>query len=78
MFGSIIGLYFVYGWEWYFWREAHEYFMSPFAVFLWGTSFICDSVYAYTLWQIQKTETVLADGRKMDGQLTNGYDKKEL
>ena len=76
--GSVVGLYLVYGWEWFFWREAHEYFMSPFAIFLWGTSFTCDGVYAYALWRVQKTELVLEDGRKVAGDLLQYPDKKVL
>ncbi|KAF2762933.1 hypothetical protein EJ05DRAFT_447376 [Pseudovirgaria hyperparasitica] len=64
-FGSVFGLYAVYAWEWYFWREAHGYVMNPFAVFMWGVSIICDVVYPFALWRIKKTERVLADGRKV-------------
>jgi hypothetical protein len=63
--GSVIGFYAIYGWNWYFWREAHEYFMSPFGMFLWVTSLICDLVYPFVLWKVQKTEVVLVDGRKV-------------
>ena len=65
MLGSIIGFYMVFGWEWYFWSEAHEYFVSPFGIFLLMTALICDTVYPFVLWQIQKTETILGDGRKV-------------
>jgi hypothetical protein len=58
----------VYGWDWYFWREAHEYIMTPFAMFLWITSMVCDCVYPYALWQIQKVEIVLANGRKVQAK----------
>lgn len=67
--GSIIGFYLVYGWEWVFWRDAHEYFMSPFAMFMWVSSMICDSIYPYVLWRVRKTERSLPDGRK-----TRAYD----
>ena len=61
----MIGFYAVYGWDWLFWREAHEYFMSPFGMFLWVTALVCDLVYPFVLWEVQKTEVVLADGRKV-------------
>ncbi|KAI9776735.1 MAG: hypothetical protein M1839_009379 [Geoglossum umbratile] len=76
--GSVIGFYLVYGWEWYFWREAHEYFMSPFALFLWVTSFICDCVYPYVLWRIKNTEKVLGDGRRVGGNKVDSYNEKRL
>lgn len=76
--GSIIGFYFVYGWEWYFWREAHEYFMSPFALFLWVSSVICDCVYPYALWRIKKTERVLPDGRKVHANDRSSQNGKQL
>ena len=74
--GSVIGLYLVYGWAWYFWREAHQYFMSPFAIFLWATSLICDGVYPYALWCIKKTENVLPDGRKIGKHHVNSQNGK--
>ncbi len=77
--GSIPGFYLVYGWDWYFWREAHEYFMSPFALFLWVTSLICDCVYPYALWRIKKkTEEVLGDGRKSPRNKMNRHDERKL
>jgi len=74
--GSVIGLYINYGWAWYFWTEAHEYFMSPFAIFLWATGFVCDILYGYALWHIQKTETVMEDGRKISRNAMVKDDKK--
>jgi hypothetical protein len=75
--GSVIGFYLVYGWEWYFWTEAHEYFMSPFALFLWVSSVICDFIYPYALWHIQKTEKVLPDGKKVRADsIDPQYDKR--
>lgn len=62
--GSMVGLYMNYGWAWYMWREAHEYFMSPFGIFLWGTGLVCDLIYPFAFAGIKKTEMVLLDGRK--------------
>ena len=76
MAGSVIGFYLVYGWDWYFWREAHEYVMSPFGIFLWGTSLICDGVYAYVLWSVQQTEYVMGDGRKVAGDASRCHEKR--
>ncbi|KAK4998013.1 hypothetical protein LTR66_002684 [Elasticomyces elasticus] len=76
--GSVIGFYFVYGWNWYFWREAHEYVMSPFAMFLWVSSVVCDCAYPYALWRIKKTEKVLPDGRKVHARDTGSQNEKQL
>lgn len=76
--GSIIGFYLVYGWEWYFWREAHGYFMSPFALFLWVSSLICDCIYPYALWVIKSTEHVLKDGRKLAGNNMGRHDEIKM
>ncbi|KAI9651522.1 MAG: hypothetical protein M1829_002700 [Trizodia sp. TS-e1964] len=76
--GSIIGFNFMYAWEWYFWREAHEYFMSPFAVFLWASSLLCDFIYPYALWRIKKSERVLLYGRKVQSNNTASQPEKQL
>lgn len=65
--GSLIGLYLNYGCMWYLWREAHEYFMSPFGIFLWGTALVCDLIYPFVFAEVRKTEDVLEDGSKMAG-----------
>jgi hypothetical protein len=52
---------------WFLWREAHEYFMSPFGVFLWGTALACDLVYPFVFAEVRKTEEVLPDGSKLAG-----------
>jgi hypothetical protein len=71
--GSVVGLYINYGWAWYMWREAHEYFMSPFGVFLWGTGLVCDLIYPFAFVRIKRTEILLPYGRK--GAV--GSDKKD-
>ncbi|KAK4505250.1 hypothetical protein PRZ48_003213 [Zasmidium cellare] len=76
-FGSIIGLYLNYAWAWWFWPEAHEYFVSPFALFLWVGGFVCDIAYAFVLWRVKQTEIVLEDGRKEDGSGANGVQAKK-
>lgn len=75
--GSIIGLYFQYGWAWYYWREAHEYFMSSFGILLWGTGLACDLVYPFFFYHVRKTEKVLPDGTKTRGESTR-LEKKAL
>jgi len=52
--------------------------MSPFSVFLWGTSLIIDCVYPFVLWRIKNTEIVLKDGRKMAGVAGGNLEKKVL
>ena len=66
-FGSLLGLDLNYFWMWLYWREAHEYFMSPFGIALWGTGLACDLVYPFVFYQIRKRETVLPDGSKAPG-----------
>lgn len=51
----------------YLWRDAHEYFMSPFGIFLWGTALVCDLVYPFVFAQVRKTEKILPDGSKVAG-----------
>ncbi|OCK85682.1 hypothetical protein K432DRAFT_286366 [Lepidopterella palustris CBS 459.81] len=65
--GTIIGLLLYYGWGWYHWREAHAYFINPFAIFLWMTGLVSDLVYPFVLWQVRKTEKVLPNGRRVRG-----------
>lgn len=77
-FGSIMGLYLNYGWAWWFWTEAHEYFVSPFALFLWVGGFVCDIVFAFVLWRVQGTERVLEDGRKEAGSASTGLQAKKM
>ncbi|RDW85832.1 hypothetical protein BP5796_04157 [Coleophoma crateriformis] len=63
--GTIVGLDMNYVWAWYFWREAHTYVMSPFAIFLLGTGLACDLAYPFVYLQVQKTTKVLDGGRKI-------------
>lgn len=65
--GSIIGFNVVFLYEWYIWREAHEYVMSPFGIFLWGTALVTDLVYPFYFSKIRKTEKRLPDGSKVRG-----------
>ena len=67
--GSIIGMYMYYGWAYYYWKEAHEYFLSPFAIFLWCTGLVCDLIYPFVFYHIRKTEKVLPDGKKVRGAI---------
>ena len=63
-------------WQWYWWREANEYVMSPFAIFLCVIGFGCDLAYGAVLWQVKKTERVLEDGRKVRGESIDDRCKK--
>nr|BAZ95876.1 terpene cyclase [Fusarium sp. NBRC100844] len=63
--GTFIGLNISYGWAWYTWPEAHAYFMSEPAIFLWGITTVCDIVYAIVFAKVRRNERVLEDGRKM-------------
>jgi hypothetical protein len=41
---------------WWYWPEAHEYFINPFGIFMCGTAVFCDIVYPFLLWQIRRSE----------------------
>ncbi|KAK3496250.1 hypothetical protein B0T13DRAFT_400707 [Neurospora crassa] len=60
--GTLIGLVFANVFLWWFWPEAHGFVFSPFAVFLWGTSLVCDIMYPFVLWQVRRSEVLLPDG----------------
>ncbi|KAL1853917.1 hypothetical protein Daus18300_011659, partial [Diaporthe australafricana] len=48
---------------WYYWPEAHGYFLNPLGMFICGTALLCDLVYPFALWQVRQTEVALPDGR---------------
>jgi hypothetical protein len=75
MMGSVFGLYGNYAWGWYMWREAHEYFLNPFSIFMWVTCLVCDLVYPFVFAAFKKTEKVLPDGRKVAGHVEIGGKK---
>ncbi|PYH99045.1 hypothetical protein BO71DRAFT_405605 [Aspergillus ellipticus CBS 707.79] len=52
---------------WYYWPEAHGYYMSPPGVFMWVTSVVCDVVYPFVFYRIRQTERQLPDGRRVPG-----------
>ncbi|KAK5991520.1 Terpene cyclase ascF [Cladobotryum mycophilum] len=66
-FGTLVGLNINYGWAWYTWTEAHEYFVSSPGIFMWSITTICDILYAIILLNVKRSEKVLADGRKVAG-----------
>ena len=56
MMGSVFGLYVNFGVVWWWWTEAHGYFMSPLGVWLWGGSLVLDIMYGWTLWTVKRRE----------------------
>jgi hypothetical protein len=54
-----------------------RYFMSPFAVVLWGTALVCDLIYPFVFAQIRNSERVLPDGRKVASDSIS-VDKKRV
>lgn len=70
--GTLIGLNFNYAWAYYAWPEAHEYFVSAPAVFIWGVTTICDIIYGFVLYHIKKSERELSDGRKVAAEADTG------
>jgi hypothetical protein len=66
--GSVAGLILYYAYCWWVWSEAHGYFVNPFAVCLSATWVVADLVYLVMLREVQRTEIVLKDGRKVRGR----------
>jgi hypothetical protein len=63
---------------WFYWPEAHGFFVNPVAIFLMVTSTACDIIYPFILARIRASERVLADGRVVAGYSASGLtDKKE-
>ncbi|KAH8890276.1 hypothetical protein GQ53DRAFT_747725 [Thozetella sp. PMI_491] len=60
--GTVFGLMLSPFLLWWYWPAAHEYIYHPLAVFLCGTSVMCDIVYPFVLWNVRQTEIKLADG----------------
>lgn len=52
---------------WWYWPEAHGYWVSPFGIFLCGFSLVCDVAYPFVLWTVRQGEEVLPDGRLICG-----------
>ncbi|KAI0121315.1 hypothetical protein BJ170DRAFT_704402 [Xylariales sp. AK1849] len=67
--GSLCGMGFCNGVLWWYWPEAHSYWISPLGIFLCGLSLICDLVYPIVLWQIHASEKKMPDGRLVLEQL---------
>lgn len=66
---------------WYWWPEAHGYFVNPFGIFILGTAVVTDLVYPFCLWKIRQTEVVLPGGRivsQEQGLQNSSPQKKEL
>ncbi|KAJ9149325.1 hypothetical protein NKR23_g4203 [Pleurostoma richardsiae] len=68
MLGSISGLLLCNGALWWYWPEAHGYFVNPFGIFLDLTWLLCDLAYPFLLWKVRQTERALADGRLISGE----------
>jgi len=66
--GTAAGLYGNSGLLWYYWPEAHGYFVNPFGVFICATSFCLDALYPFVLWHVRKSERTLPDGRLIRGE----------
>ena len=60
---------------WWYWPEAHGFFVHPFGVFLAITCTGCDVVYPFILAHVRKTEQRLPDGRLVAG--TGAATKKQ-
>lgn len=66
---------------WYWWPEAHGYFVNPLGIFIFGTALLCDLLYPFALWHVRRTEVILADGRIISGgkgHMQIGTEKKHI
>ena len=75
--GSLFGLPITTGLLWYYWPEAHGFFLNPFGLFLIGASLACDAVYPFVLSRVRRSERELADGRLIRGEVQHLQTKKD-
>ncbi|QBZ64195.1 hypothetical protein PoMZ_05889, partial [Pyricularia oryzae] len=66
--GSFVGLVALPGMMWWYWPEAHGYFLNPLATFMQALFLLPDIVYPFVLYQIRKTEVELPDGRLVSAE----------
>ncbi|TLD18179.1 hypothetical protein PspLS_10482 [Pyricularia sp. CBS 133598] len=66
--GSFVGLVALPGMMWWYWPEAHGYFLNPLARFLQALFLLPDIVYPFVLYQVRKTEVELPDGRLVSAE----------
>ena len=67
--GSVFGMPICNGILWYWWPEAHGYYVNPFGIFLLSITFASDLIYPFLLWKVRGTEKELPDGRLVSGEL---------
>ncbi|ORY58490.1 uncharacterized protein BCR38DRAFT_447456 [Pseudomassariella vexata] len=67
--GSVSGMGLCNALLWWYWPEAHGYFLHPLGVFMCGLSLLCDLSYPFLLWQVRRTERMLPDGRLVAGDV---------
>jgi hypothetical protein len=48
---------------WWYWPEAHGFWVTPLSIFICGLSFFCDAVFGLALWEVRRTERALPAGR---------------
>ncbi|PKS13062.1 hypothetical protein jhhlp_000403 [Lomentospora prolificans] len=65
--GSQCGLTLNSGILWWYWPEAHAYYLTPPSLFILGATTVFDLIYGAVLWYVRKTEKQLPDGRFVAG-----------
>jgi len=60
--GTVFGLVLNNLLMWWYWPDGYIWIIHPFAIFLWGTSLACDTVYPFLLWQVRRSEIRLPGG----------------
>ncbi|KAH6640069.1 hypothetical protein BKA67DRAFT_528325 [Truncatella angustata] len=75
-FGSLSGMGFCNGVLWWYWPEAHGYWVSPLGIFICGCSLAADTVYPFLLHSVRKHEVQLPDGRLVRGDERKQAERK--
>lgn len=52
---------------WWYWPEAHGFFVNPMSIFLMTTCLACDTAYPFILAGVRRSEQILSDGRLVSG-----------
>ncbi|KAF4780663.1 hypothetical protein HER10_EVM0000698 [Colletotrichum scovillei] len=52
---------------WWYWPEAHGFFVNPMSIFLMTTCLACDTAYPFILAEVRRSEQILSDGRLVSG-----------
>jgi hypothetical protein len=63
---------------WWYWPEAHGFFVNPVAVWLMSLCMLSDIVYPFVLARVRRTERVMPDGSIVCGSSAAGVERQSL